>query len=151
MAGRYKFVIPHPSSERSQNLAKEADRQHKKRATTLRPRGLAADEKKIWDRLAPELSKLGRLAPHYVDVIYQFCVVTARMERFRAELDAEGWIYETTGRHGDQRKSKPEAAQINDDFRKWSTLVAQLGLSPGTCLRFGDKEGASGPGEFDGL
>jgi len=31
---------------------------------------------------------------------------------------------------------------LNDDWRKWNSLVAQLGLSPATELRFNDKQGS---------
>ncbi len=116
-----------------------------------KPRGLTRDEKKVWDRIAPELSRLGRLKPHYVDFISQYCIVKVRMDRLRSELDAKEWVYITTGRHGVQYKAHPEVAQLNDDFRKWNSLVAQLGISPATELRFNDRQGSLFDDEFDKL
>lgn len=151
MAGRYKnetAVAKHPAFEQGAAAASENDQLHKDRAKSLKPRGLGREEKKVWDRVAPELSKLGRLKPHYVDFIQEYCVVKVRMDRLREDMDQEdrGWVYKTTGRHGVQIKSRPEVAQLNDDWRKWNSLVAQLGISPATELRFNDRQG----GLFDG-
>lgn len=143
MAGRYKesAIARHPKFEEAQAASAENDQLHKDRAKQMKPRGLTRDEKKVWDRIAPELSRLGRLRPHYVDFIEQYCVVKVRMDDLRSFLDDEDWSYATSGRHGIQHKSRPQVAQLNDDWRKWNSLVAQLGLSPATELRFNDKQG----------
>lgn len=141
MAGRYKAetnVARLPVSDDSAHY----DAMHQERARELRPVKMTAAQRKVWDRIAPELSKLGRLKPHHVDVVAEYCFVKVRMDKVRTTLDKEGWTYETTGRHGKQKKSKPEVAQYNDDFRKWNSLVAQLGLSAATELRFNDRQGS---------
>lgn len=143
MAGRYKesVLAQHPSSKQGEQALAENDQVHKDRAKELRPRGLKAPERRVWDRIAPELSRLGRLKVHFVDFIEQYCVVKVRMDQLRADLDENDWSYKTVGRHGTQHKSRPEVAQLNDDWRKWNSLVAQLGLSPATELRFNDRQG----------
>lgn len=106
-----------------------SDQWHEDQAAQLMPT-LRAAEKKIWNVVAPELSRAGRLKALYVDVIAQYCVVYVRLNEARKTLDKKEWTYVTEGRHGDQIKSRPEVAQLNDDWRKWRSLVGELGLSP---------------------
>lgn len=141
MAGRYpESVVTHPAFEQGSAATAANDQRVKDLAKSLMPRGMSREEKSVWNRLAPELVKLGRLKKHYVDFVHEYCVVKVRMDSTRVKLDKEDWTYVTTGRHGTQKKSRPEVAQLNDDWRKWNSLVAQLGLSPATELRFNDKQ-----------
>lgn len=144
MAGRYKesAIAKHPAFDRGKAAASENEQFHKDRAKDLKPRSLNRDEKRVWDRVAPELSRLGRLKAHFVDFIAEYCVVKVRLDRLRRDLDEIEWTYATSGRYGIQHKSRPEVAQLNDDWRKWNSLVAQLGLSPATELRFNDRQGS---------
>lgn len=104
---------------------------HYARAEALRPDDLLTEsELKVWDRNAPQLAMLGRLKPHYVDAFCEYCRVVRRMADDRKFLDEEDWTYATSGRYGDQRKSRPEVAQLNDDWRKWRSLVGEFGLAP---------------------
>ena len=106
------------------------DEYHIDQAAELRPDNLSDTESAIWDRVAPELSKIGRLKKIYIDVVAEYCIVLARMAETRKTLDKKEWIHETEGRHGKQIKSRPEVAQLNDDWRKFRSLVGELGLSP---------------------
>lgn len=156
MAGRYpneNQVAKHPAFDAGVEKAAENIAAHIERAAELKPAELSADESVVWDRIAPELSRLSRLRAHYVDFIAEYCIVKARMDAARIDLDQEQWVYMTTGRHGIQWKSRPEVAQLNDDWRKWNSLVAQLGLSPATELRFNDRQGTlfDGNDEFGGI
>lgn len=153
MAGRYpeNVVTKHPAFEQGLAASSENDSLHIQRAKELMPRGMSSDEKRVWNRIGPELSKLGRLKKHYVDFVQEYCVVKVRMDETRNELDKISWTYITTGRHGVQHKSRPEVAQLNDDWRKWNSLVAQLGLSPATELRFNDKQGSLFDDEFGSI
>jgi P27 family predicted phage terminase small subunit len=154
MAGRYpeSVVERHPAFDQGKAASAANETQHKDRAKELMPRGMTADEKKVWNRIAPELSALGRLKKHFVDFVQEYCVVKVRMDSIRTELDSIEWTYVTTGRHGMQFKSRPQVAQLNDDWRKWNSLVAQLGLSPATELRFNDKQGSLfGDDEFGSI
>ncbi|WP_144394828.1 P27 family phage terminase small subunit [Pleionea sediminis] len=144
-------VAKHPKFDEGQKQAEENEEKHKLLAKQLKPRGLTKDETKVWDRVALELSKNNRLKSLYVDVIHQYCVVKVRMDGLRGELDKDDWYYVTMGRHGEQWKSRPGVAQLNDDFRKFMQLTAHLGLSPATELRFNAKQGDLFENEFDGL
>jgi len=104
---------------------------HFARAQALRPVDILTEsELKVWDRTAPQLAMLGRLKPHFVDAFCEYCRVVRRMADARNFLDKDEWTYATTGRYGDQRKSRPEVAQLNDDWRKWRSLVGEFGLAP---------------------
>ncbi|QEY15476.1 hypothetical protein D0C16_05505 [Cellvibrio sp. KY-GH-1] len=154
MVGRYSenVVAKHPAFDQGAAAAAENEEAHIQRAKELMPRGMNADEKRVWNRIAPELSRLGRLKKHFVDFVQEYCVVKVRMDATRCQLDKDNWTYITTGRHGVQHKSRPEVAQLNDDWRKWNSLVAQLGLSPATELRFNDRQGSLfGDDEFGSI
>ncbi len=104
---------------------------HIARANALRPSDDLTDhELKIWDRIAPHLAMLGRLKPHFADALAEYCRIVRRLADARKYLDDADWIYITTGRNGQQFKSRPEVAQLNDDWRKWRSLVGEFGLAP---------------------
>ena len=103
---------------------------HYAKANALKPDWLNDDEAKVWDRVAPYLVMLGRLKPHFADALGEYCVVRVRLVNARRELDEREWEYVTTGRNGQQFKSRPAVAQLNDDWRKWRSLVGEFGLAP---------------------
>lgn len=103
---------------------------HYARAADLRPDWLTDEELKIWDRYAPQLAMLGRLKPHFVDALAELCIVRRRLYDARKYLDEQDWSFVTSGRNGTQYKSRPEVAQLNDDWRKWRSLVGEFGLAP---------------------
>ena len=74
---------------------------HFARAQALRPDGrLTEFELEIWDRNAPQLAMLGRLKPHFVDALCEYCRVVRRLDEARNTLDKEEWTYVITGRNG---------------------------------------------------
>ncbi|MBE0434647.1 MAG: P27 family phage terminase small subunit [Methylomicrobium sp.] len=103
---------------------------HVAKAAAIKPDWLNEDEGRVWDRIAPELVMLGRLKPHFADALGEYCVVRVRLVKARRELDDQSWEYVTEGRNGAQYKSKPAVAQLNDDWRKWRSLVGEFGLAP---------------------
>jgi P27 family predicted phage terminase small subunit len=104
---------------------------HFARANALRPDDdLTEQELRVWDRIAPYLAMLGRLKPHFTDALAEYCRIVRRLADARSYLDAEEWTYVITGRNGQQHKSRPEVAQLNDDWRKWRSLVGEFGLAP---------------------
>jgi P27 family predicted phage terminase small subunit len=134
---------------RDEAAAAEANRKRAVRrlVSRLRPRGLDDDVKREWTRVATMLAAptLDRLKPHYCDVIREYCVACVRIRQIREEfrklaeqasqqgrevspLQAE--TYRIKGRNGDQAKSHPLVAQLNECWREWRSLVAMLGLSP---------------------
>lgn len=156
MAGRYPSadnVAQHPAFEEGAAASAENHEKHLAIAAGLCPDGLDTARRRVWDRVAPELSKAGRLKPLFIDFVAEYCEIKVRMDQARAYLDSEGigWKYKTVGRHGHQLKARPEVAQYNDDWRKWNTLVNQLGLSPATELRFNDRQGSLFDDDFGRL
>lgn len=154
MAGRYPDagnVAEHPNYEQGAAASAENEQKHLDLSNKLKPEYLDEPRQRVWDRVAPELSKAGRLKPLFVDFVAEYCEVKVRIDQARAYLDTKGvgWKYKTVGRHGHQLKSRPEVAQLNDDWRKWNSLVNQLGLSPATELRFNDKQGDLFRDDFD--
>lgn len=141
MAGRYPKVADTsnvtqlPGTEQKDTLSED---DILKTTKDHMPSKLAKDERVVWRRLVPELIRENRFKPLYVDFLKEYCVVVARMERFLEYLDdpSVGWKYITEGRNGTQEKNRSEAGQYNDDWRKWNSLVNQLGLSPATDQKF---------------
>ena len=105
----------------------EPETAHIEKAERLMPPGLLDSEVAIWEHTGPILCMLGRLEAHFVDALYEYCIVRARLDSARIFLDENGWTYETDN---GQRKSRPEVGQLNDDFRKWRTLLGEFGLAP---------------------
>lgn len=126
-------------------LHQEPQAVHRAKAGELRPDHLSASERAVWDRLGPQLVMLGRLKPHFVDAFAEYCTVVVRLRDARQYLDEQDWVYVTDGRNGAQHKSRPEVAQLNDDWRKWRSLVGEFGLAP--CAERGVK--GEQPGLFD--
>jgi len=122
VTGAEKFA-PLPLHDEPQSV-------HFARANALRPDDLSESELKVWDRMAPNLAMLGRLKPHFVDALAEYCRVVRRLADARSYLDDSEWTYVTSGRNGQQFKSRPEVAQLNDDWRKWRSLVGEFGLAP---------------------
>ena len=122
---------------------------HVAQADALLPDDLTDDESSVWRRIAPELSKEGRLKKMYMDVIAEYCRIVVRMAGAREHLDENEWTYVTTGRHGKQIKSRPEVAQLNDDWRKWRSLVHELGLSPDAERHLADAQADLFGNEFN--
>lgn len=123
--------------------------------TQLRPRGLDTEMQREWGRVARILADptVDRLKARYVDVILEYCRSMVRLRKLREAFDemagaaavkfmrenpgvkmvadpVAAEIHITSGRHGDQLKSHPHVAQINEEWRHWRSLVAMLGLSP---------------------
>jgi len=123
-------VAQHPAAANAERATAQQRADADGRARDLRPHGLGKAVIKVWDRLAPELILLGRLKAHHVDAFEEYCRIMVRLREARDYLDDNEWTYVTTGRHGSQHKSRPEVAQLNDDWRKWRSLTASFGLTP---------------------
>lgn len=131
MRGKKPQLVDNQGKFAALPLHDEPQSIHYARAEALRPDDLLTEsEMKIWDRNAPQLAMLGRLKPHFVDAFCEYCRVVRRLADARAILDESEWTYVVTGRNGQQHKSRPEVAQLNDDWRKWRSLVGEFGLAP---------------------
>jgi phage terminase small subunit len=111
-------------------LHEEPQAVHIAKAAELRPDDLKPAEIKVWDGLAPFLVMAGRLKPLFADTFAEYCRVRVRIAEARMTMDETSWTYVVEGRNGRQEKSKPAVAQLNDDWRKWRTLVGEFGLAP---------------------
>jgi len=99
-------------------------------AAYLKPDWLTASEAAVWDRIGPQLAMLGRLRAHYVDALAEYCRIVVRLREARTFLDENEWVYVTQTRNGTQHKSRPKVSQLNEDWRKWRSLVGEFGLAP---------------------
>lgn len=102
-------------------------------AEALKPADLLAALSAEWDRIAPVLADpaLDRLKPQFVDCVLEYCRVVVRLRELRAQFaSVSEETYEVSGRNGDQLKTHPVVAQINEAWRQWRSLVGMLGLSP---------------------
>ncbi len=125
-------VVMHPSAKgvEIKQPNDEPTDAHKEIARKLRPTGLNAAERKFWDGTAAQMVMLGRLRPHFVTAYAEYVMVVCRMAETRKKLEREGWVYESQTRNGLQKKMRPEVGQLNDDWRKWRSLVGSFGLAP---------------------
>lgn len=103
---------------------------NKENAQKLKPTDLPEYAGAVWDDLAPHLDFLGRLKPHYVHTVAEYCISISRIMYLREQIKIHGEIFMTKGRNGEQIKSRPEVAQLNEALRWWRSLTAMLGLSP---------------------
>lgn len=72
-----------------------------------------------------------RLKARYLDTIVEYCRATCRLRFLRDAMPTLNLeIYRVKSRNGDQVKSHPYVAQLNETWRQWRSLVAMLGLSP---------------------
>lgn len=99
----------------------------------LEPRGLTPELKAEYRRVAEILSEptVDRLKPRFIDTVMEYCRCTVRLHQLRSSMPTIGHeIYRVKTRNGDQVKSHPHVAQVNEAWRQWRSLVAMLGLSP---------------------
>lgn len=99
----------------------------------LKPKGLSPELEAEYRRVAEILSEpsVDRLKPRFLDTIVEYCRCTVRLNSLRSAMPTlTHEIYRVKTRNGDQVKSHPYVAQVNEEWRKWRSLVAMLGLSP---------------------
>lgn len=129
------MVVAHPSYDEA------ANGRYVDIAEQLMPDDMSEEEQAVWRRMVPELVRLGRIGAQYIDTARQYCELLVRVDKFRRDLDENGWTYETLNTQGSTiEKKRPTADQYNDDWRKLRTLLDQMGLTPVSNLRFGGKE-----------
>lgn len=154
MVGRYKQagnVAQHPAAANSAQLSAKKEAEIAELVKTLCPKGITSDERKVWRRVAPDLARAGRLKPLYVDYVLEYCRTKIEMDELREFILEKGRTYIVEGRNGEQIKNRPEVGQLNEVKRFWNSMVAQLGMSPATELRFNDKQGNLFDDDFGNL
>ena len=118
-----------------------ADEWHIAQAKRFQPRNLTRDEKREWLLVCVELSKMGRLRAAFIPSIRDMVVISVRIRKMTSWLNENGWTYENTGRHGDNVKMNPKAAQINVDIKTVTALRDRFGLSPLADKRLASQQG----------
>lgn len=145
MAGRYPQggnVAVHPAAAQNEQAAAEKEAEIARLVKDLRPRGISKEERRVWDRVAPDLARASRLKPLFVDYVLEYCRTKVEMDELRQFIGKHGRTYTAQGRNGRQIKNYPEVGQLREVQRFWNSMVAQLGMSPATELRFNDKQGS---------
>lgn len=129
---KLKNVVPMRSADDPQSgIARE--QAIKSAIRQLMPRGLSKELQAEWRRVARILADptVDRLKARYVDVICEYCRATVRLRTLRDAMPTvAAEVYRVKSRNGDQIKSHPFVAQVNEQWRQWRSLVAMLGLSP---------------------
>ena len=144
MAGRYKqtaTVSQHPAAVANTQAVASKEKEIAAVVKQLCPRGISKDERRVWSRVAPDLARAGRLKPLFVDYVLEYCRTKVEMDELRKYILDNTRTYIVVGRNGEQIKNRPEVGQLNEVKRFWNSMVAQLGMSPATELRFNDKQG----------
>ena len=102
------------------------------RAAQLRPEGMLDEERWIYDRLAPALCHptKDRLNEVNVFMFLQLCRSILRYEKYAVLLKELGETYTSKTRNGDQIKSRPEIAQLNETWRQIRALGSDFGMTP---------------------
>lgn len=102
------------------------------RAAQLRPEGLVDAVRWVYDRLAPALCHptKDRLNEVNVFMFIQLCRAVVRHEQYITLIDELGETYHTKTRNGDQMKSRPEVAQLNETWRQIRALASDFGMTP---------------------
>ncbi|MCJ8139504.1 P27 family phage terminase small subunit [Falsirhodobacter halotolerans] len=107
------------------------ERAHAK-AAQLRPEGMIDKVRWVYDRLAPPLCHptKDRLNEVNIFMFVQLCRSVVRYEEYIVLLEELGETYLSKGRAGDQLKSRPEVAQLNETWRQIRALASDFGMTP---------------------
>lgn len=128
---KLKNVIPmRPDDEDAAKLRAYATR---RLIRALIPPDLTPELQKEFKRVAKILADpaVDRLKVRYLDTIVEYCRSTIRLRSLRAAMPTLNMeVYRVNTRNGDQVKTHPYVAQVNETWRQWRSLVAMLGLSP---------------------
>lgn len=154
MVGRYKQasnVAQHPAAAKSAQLSAAKEAEIADLVKELCPRGITKEERRVWNRVAPDLARANRLKALYVDYVLEYCRTKVEMDELREFILVNDRTYKAVGRNGVQIKNRPEVGQLNEVKRFWNSMVAQLGMSPATELRFNDKQGNLFDDDFGAL
>lgn len=154
MVGRYKqsaTVSQHPAAAANAKATANREQEIAALVKDLCPRGISKEERRVWNRVAPDLARAGRLKPLYVDYVLEYCRTKIEIDELRDFILKNTRTYVVSGRNGTQKKNHPEVGQLNEVKRFWNSMVAQLGMSPATELRFNDKQGSLFDDDFGNI
>lgn len=106
------------------------------------PDHLQAEDREVWERLAPVLINKGRLEPEYEDSFAAFCIMAGQVVRSASDIAIMGTYYEVKTRNGMQQKHRTAWVQLQQAIAIMNQLSARFGLSPVDDARL--KGGAQG-------
>ncbi|MDW4550873.1 P27 family phage terminase small subunit [Defluviimonas sp. D31] len=103
------------------------------RMLELEPEDLNPDHREIYRRLALPLCHptRDRLNEANAFMFHQLVRVVARHEKLLIAIE-DGETYTTKTRDGEQQKTRPEVAQVNETFRQIRALAGEFGMTPAT-------------------
>ena len=91
---------------------------------------MAEGAKKVWERLAPEMVRLGRLEPIYEDNFAVVCCAVNDVMELQTVIDMEGRTYTVKTRNGmQQKKTAAWQAQL-DALATLRQFGAFFGMTP---------------------
>ncbi len=105
------------------------------RCDELQPEDLTLEEREAWKRLALPLCHptVDRLNPTNTFMFLQLVRCVMRHERLRVELEELDETYSTSTRDGEQWKTRPQVAQLNETFRQIRALGNEFGMTPASA------------------
>lgn len=100
-----------------------------------RPRGLSAEGRRHWDRLARQLRPLQVVTLADGAALELLAEALGEWERASALVAKEGAVYRATTKSGTVLLAHPAAKQAADAWRRAQRMLAEFGLSPSSRTR----------------
>lgn len=94
--------------------------------------------KAVWERLAPEMIRQGRLEPHYEDLFAAVCEAANDVIELSSNIAMEGRTYAVKTRNGMQQKKTASWQARLDALAQLRQLGALFGMSPVDDKRIGN-------------
>jgi P27 family predicted phage terminase small subunit len=113
-----------------------------------RPDHLDEDARAEWDRLLPQLERMGVISQTDSAVLALYCVAFSRWLSSRAELLRHGLVIETDL---GGTKANPAAAIVAKCEDQMARLLAELGCTPSSRGRLDRLKADAQPDEFEEL
>lgn len=105
-----------------------------------KPDCLDAEASKEWDRIAPELERLGLLTQLDRAILTKYCQAWSAVVALEREIAESGW-WVPTGDGG--RKRNPAAASLNEAYKRLFAAATEFGGTPAARVRLATPNGGS--------
>lgn len=99
-------------------------------APVAAPKDLSAAARKVWNQLAPELSRLKFLRPSDQQAFSRYCEHLAKWWELTKDLRKEGETYGTNSAHGSMLRVNPKFIVRERVEKRLEALEDRFGLSP---------------------
>lgn len=94
------------------------------------PEHLSVVAARKWAELAPHLTRLNRLKPHFHDAFAMYCEAFADWRHHSETIRREGRIYLVEGRNGKLEKKKQAVQQRDEAMALMLRVGANFGINP---------------------